>query len=205
MLQKGKVYCDFDGTLIKESIEPIWLKFLIKNKKLHWFQYFLAIISIPVGIIRKKQFKASLFKSWSVGMSREKKQKLIEEFCLTSAEEIHLNSKVLTKLEYLRNFYNIVILTGSDEDLVLNYLRYKKIECLFSNIIAAKMSKNGFFVQQHPYGKEKCKFIDTTSKTVGIANEFADSFFLKMCDRVFVVNGDVKLMALAKEEKWEEI
>lgn len=42
-------------------------------------------------------------------------------------------------------------------------------------------------------------------KTIGIANEFADSFYLEMCDKVFIVKGDARLMSLAEKRKWEII
>lgn len=205
MNSKGILYCDFDGTLIKEDIETAWLNFLIEMKALHWFQYILAVISIPVSMFRKKQFKSSLFKSWSVGMSLEKKDILVNQFLQTKKATLNLNIEVLNYLKKVKDGYDIVILTGSDELLVRSYLEYKKIDKLFTKIIATKTTKSGFFIKQHPYGKDKCKFIDTSKKTIGIANEFADSFYLEMCDKAFIVKGDTKLMSLAKKRKWEII
>lgn len=205
MNMKGIIYCDFDGTLIKEDIETAWLKFLLEERALRWFQYILAVISIPVSMFRKKQFKSALFKSWSAGMSLEKKQKLISQFLQAKGSLLTLNVQVLACLNMVNNHYDIVILTGSDELLVKSYLRFKKIDTLFTEIIATKTSKSGFFIKQHPYGKDKCKFIDTGKKTIGIANEFADSFYLEMCDKVFIVKGDARLMSLAEKRKWEII
>lgn len=205
MNMKGIIYCDFDGTLIKEDIETAWLKFLLEERALRWFQYILAVISIPVSMFRKKQFKSSLFKSWSAGMSLEQKETLVNQFLQTKKAALNLNIEVLNYLKTVKDCYDIVILTGSDELLVKSYLRFKKIDTLFTEIIATKTSKSGFFIKQHPYGKDKCKFIDTGKKTIGIANEFADSFYLEMCDKVFIVKGDARLMSLAEKRKWEII
>jgi len=205
MKKSGIVYCDFDGTFIKEDIETLWLKFLIRNRKIKWYQYILSCISIPVNLIRKKQFRGGMLKSWPVGMTDGKMAQLLSEFYTDVNSQIHINNKVYNLLLNLISEYDLVLLTGSQENLVKSYLNHVSCKDMFTDIIGSRVKSNGFILVRHPYGKDKCKYINNTKKTIGIANEFADLFYLNICDKVYIVPGDKNLTKLAKEKEWEII
>lgn len=200
---KKILICDFDGTLIKENIEKRLLAYLLREKKLIWYQYILAVISLPINLLRKKIGKGNLFSAWSAFLSVNKYNQLIHDFLEMEAKKITLNSEVL---DYIKDFNGKkVLLTGSRLDLVKKYLLYYNQQDLFDEIIGTQTDRRGFIIKIHPYGKEKMKYIRKYNNTVGIGNEYADRYFLKLCKEVIVVNPDDKLEQITKKNNWKLI
>lgn len=200
---KKILICDFDGTLIKENIEKRLLAYLLRERKLLWYQYILAVISLPINLLRKKMDKGNLFSAWSAFLSINKYNQLIDDFLEMEAGKITLRSEVL---EYIKNFNGKkVLLTGSRLDLVKKYLLYYRQQDLFDEIIGTQTEKKGFVIKIHPYGKEKVKYIRKYDNIVGIGNEYVDRYFLQLCKEVIVVNPDDKLEQVARKNNWKLI
>lgn len=202
---EGIVYCDLDGTLLKGDLEFAYLKYLIKKRKITIYQIIVSFLSVPINYIRKRRFKKSLMKSWTLKKSGYLLEKHILEFLEEQSKNLVLRQEILILLMEFQQKYELVLLTGSQEELVKVFLKYKGIDKLFDKVIGSKVSKSGIIVKEHPYGKDKCKYINNSVKTIGIANEYADSFYLKKCDEVYIVQDDKKLVKLAEQLGWRKI
>lgn len=199
----GIVYCDFDGTLVNGNIEADFIRWLAKSKKIAFSNFLCAMVSLPVNFLRKMIYKGNVFSAWSAFSTVQARQELFDtyiETCLLSINEV-----VFDKLQSWRNKYEIILLTGSNEKLVSMFLKKNGLHNFFSSVIGGRLSKNGFIVLQNPFGKDKLKYLIDCPKKIGVANEYADSFYLKRCDDVFVVNPEKKLYRLAIGNNWEVI
>lgn len=199
----SRVYCDLDGTLITGDIEREFIRYLQSIKHFSVLNYFLAAISVPVNTMRRKQVRGSKYKSWTVGCTEEERGRLYSEFLDGNPEKIRFRPEVLEKLKELKESNcEIILMTGSFRELVLSFLEKENVIDLFDEIIACEVAKDGFRVTQHPYGKDKCLFLKKDKPLVGIANEYADHYYLEMCSEAYVVGADEELKRIADEKKW---
>lgn len=196
------VYCDLDGTLIKGDLEQEFLKYLRYHHYFKVCNYFGALLSIPLNYMRKKKYKGSLLKSWTIGFTKEELESMFCDFFKHANSELKINSKTWQLLEDLKSDYRIVLLTGSHEQLVFSFLKYNGLYSFFDEIIGCQMHSNGYLVKAHPYGIEKCNYIIQENSIIGIANEIADCFYLALCDEVFIIEGDSQLEKVARKNKW---
>lgn len=198
------VYCDFDGTFIDGDLENEFVHFLIKNNKLGAVNYLCAFITIPINSIRKAFGYGDVIKAWSV-FKTEKEildyfDSFLQNFCTVS-----INNSVLDKLLFLKdNGYKMVLLTASNEILVDMFLKKTQYDDLFDSIIGSSLKSNKFFVDRSPFGKDKCQYVNG-DYTVGIANEYADRFYLLKCDKVYINSKDKRLLKIVSNNNWEVI
>ena len=203
------VYCDFDGTLIHGDIELEWLNYLMKRQYLKWYHYMVAAITLPVNALQKIRWRGNRIKSWSIGMTDEKFNALFRSFFQERADRLLPNRKVVALLESMHGKGKNVILTGSDERLIERYLMASGMHRYVDRVIGGRVGPKGFVVSRHPYGRDKCGFIQIGGMTIGIANEYADRFYLELCTEAYVVDNecshDWNLLELAAKNKWRVI
>ncbi len=197
------LYCDFDGTLIQENSEGMLVDFLIKSGYFKIYHYILALICRLINFPRRLAKRGAFIKAWTAFLPCEKKTELIEWFWKQKISQIHINQGVLKKIKDFNG--KVVILTGSDQQLVYEFLLRKGLINLIDKVIGNQVGKSGIRVIYHPYGREKCKFLDNSAYKVGIANEAADIFFLSGCDEAYIISGDPKLENAAKKNGWRRI
>ena len=209
MCKEGIVYCDFDGTLICGDIEVEWVRYLRQIHYFRWFHYTAAAVSIPVNRARRKMLRGSLMKSWTIGMDARKMSALLPDFYQQRKARLELNRDVLNLLRTYASSCRLILLTASDERLVRDYLSRTGLEALFDCVIGGISAPCGFFLRREPYGKGKCPFIDKSARSIGIANEWADTCYLRLCTEAYVIGGspeqDSALLRLARKLKWKVI
>ena len=198
-----RVYCDLDGTLIRGDLEREFVGYFQSTGSFTIRNYLLALISIPANKLRRKQERGSIYKSWTVGFTAEKKDRLFSDFLENETGKLETRADVLGLLEeYKSRGSEIILMTGSYRELVLAFLKKKNMVNVFDEVIACEVKGNGFCVSQHPYGKDKCLFLKKDMQLIGIANEYADRFYLEQCSVAYVVGKDEKLKRIADEKKW---
>lgn len=197
------LYCDFDGTLIQENSEQLLVSFLMETGYFKLYHYMAAVLCKAVNLPRRLAKRGAAAKAWSIGLTEQEKSDLIGSFWDKHMEGIHVNSKVLKTAEDFDG--KRIILTGSDRQLVYDFLRRKGIADSIDDVIGAKTAAAGFKVLQHPYGRDKCLFLDPSVYKAGIGNEAADIFFLSQCDQAYIVPGDPVLENIAAKNGWRVI
>lgn len=197
------LYCDLDGTLISYNLEGGLVKHLIKTKRLTIVQYLSAAFTLPFNSLRRRAGLPHLFKSWTAFRSADDKTDVITAFVREKAKDIPFNPAVL---EFVKSFKGKkILLTGCDTELATAFLNETGSGGLFDEVIGARMKRGGFLVSTHPFGKGKPPFVDSGCISVGVANEYADRFFLKKCTEAFVAAPDAKLGEVARTLGWKEL
>ena len=182
------VICDFDGTVIRGNLENIFLRFLLKESVYRWRILIISLFTLPINLFLNKLFCPSIFKSWTYVL-KDKKGEIINDFLNSSffknSELLKYREDVIARLSAVDYDY-LLILTGSDEDLVRAFLR---IESRFNidDIIGSQVKKDYFRVKRHPYGKAKMEFVKRENYNIGIANDYSDHFYMDMCNEKYYV------------------
>lgn len=196
-------YCDFDGTIIHENSEVLFVKFLMQSGYFKIYHYIIAGIALVINAVRRLLGHGNIIKAWTFRLSDINKKELVNQFWDEYGEQINLNMSVIS---YLYSFDGeIVVLTGSDEILVEEFLKRADLLNNVHHVIGAQMGKEGLVVKRHPYGKDKCNYIEKADYILGIANEPVDQYFLSMCNEALIVKGSKKLERIAKEKNWSVI
>jgi phosphoserine phosphatase len=160
----------------------------------------MAMVTLPISKYRKKKYLPGIWKNWTAFTSEEAICSWIDEFLISEIESIEIRNSVY---EFIKEFDGEkVLLTGCDQRLVEEFLKRKGYYDLFNSIIGSKVGKNGFKVVRHPYGKEKCNYLNETNYNVGIGNEYADVFYLLKCREAIAVNPDRQLRDAAINNSW---
>lgn len=203
--KNGIVYCDFDGTLIDTNIEKLFIKFLMKKKYITLSQILVAIPSNFINHVFMLFSYGNIIKAWTFQRDLDEISNLIDEFLTDNCTKMKVNQSVVNLLHDLSKEHEIVILTGSYQLLVQNYLKQSNFGNVVDRVIGTITGKHGFIVLRHPYGKNKCKYIQHNRQTVGIANEVVDQFYLQLCSDAKMVCDDSEVARLCKQRKWEMI
>lgn len=193
---------DFDGTLIKCTLEVEFIKFLFHAKKFKFFHYILFPLIVFINLIPLHLFKTGTwFKTWTLLFSDEELNKLFDQFFDSFKKKDIVNYKVL---EIVKNFKGSrILLTGCYEPLANFYLEKSNIYSIFDKVIGCRVGKFNFFVNQHPYGKDKVKFLSDKVCAVGLGDSYVDNYFLSLCDKVYIVGGSQRLIKYAKKDEWD--
>ena len=201
--EKRILISDFDGTLGVGEIERDFINYLMKGKKLSIYNYFLAVVSIPVNRVLGVFSKGNLLKAWKAKLSKDRLTILIHDY-IDNYCNIKINRTVYNFIETFNGYK--VLLTGSSVELVCSFLHANNMDSLFDEVIGCTTKKNGFLINKHPYGKDKVAFLENMKGyKIGLENEYADRYFLCKCDEVFIVNPDDELERFAKEHGWNTI
>lgn len=192
--------CDFDGTLIKGNIEGSFISFLRREHHFAFKNYACACISYPVNTIKRHFDRGNALRSWSIGITEQDFPHIVEKFLSSSYAPV-VNENVLDVVQSYA--CKKILLTGSDERLVKAFLAEHHLDNIFDNIIGQKGTS--FTISQHPYGKDKLKFLPHASNLIGLGNEFADRYFLEKCHTVYIVQPDSKLKEFSQGKDWMEL
>tara|TARA_Y100000768_G_scaffold386286_2_gene374330 strand:+ start:1559 stop:2179 length:621 start_codon:yes stop_codon:yes gene_type:complete len=198
---KKTLISDFDGTLINCTLEIELIKFLVRTKKLKIYHYILAPFVIfinffPLYFLKKGEW----LKTWTLFLSNEQQNKIFEQFFFDFKNKQLINQNVI---EIIRNFKgNKILLTGCYEPLAVFFLKKLKIDYMFDDIIGSRVGAFNFFVDQHPFGKDKVKFLSNYICSIGLGDSFIDNYFLKHCEKIYVVGDNQKLISYAIKNGW---
>lgn len=182
------VICDFDGTIIRGNLENTFLRFLLKETVYRWRILIISLFTLPINLLLNRFYKPSIFKSWTYVIKGDKIE-VINDFLNSSffrdSELLMYREDVIARLSAV-DYENLLILTGSDEDLVRAFLR---IENRFNigDVIGSQVEKNYFRVKRHPYGKAKMEYVNRENYNIGIANDYSDHFYMDMCNEKYYV------------------
>ncbi len=197
------LYCDLDGTLIRDNLEGAFVAYLRRRRELSVLHYAAAAFTVPVNAFRRRFFLPHPFKSWTAFRSASEKRELISRFLENEGANISFAPNVLRFVEDFKG--KKVLLTGSDEDLAAAFLKFTERSDLFDEVCGSKTAPNGFAVIRHPFGRGKLPFIDAKAASVGIGNEYADRFFLEKCSKAYVAAPDGRLRVTAVKSGWKEL
>lgn len=182
------VICDFDGTIIRGNLENTFLRFLLKETVYRWRILIISLFTLPINLLLNKFYIPSIFKSWTYVLKGQKSI-IIDDFLNSSffKDSVFLKYRedVIAKLSAIEYDY-LLILTGSDEDLVRAFLRIEN-RFKFDEVIGSKVEKNFFRVKRHPYGKAKMEYVNRDNYNIGIANDYSDHFYMDMCNEKYYV------------------
>ena len=199
---KKTLVCDFDGTLVRYTIEIELIRFLIRTKNIKLYHYLLSGFSIPLNCIPLYLFKrGAWFKAWTAFLSVDEQELLFQQFSKESNMNQLINNHVL---EIIQNFKGKkILLTGCYEPLANYILKELQIYDEFDIIIGSKVGLLNFFVIQHPYGKDKIKYLKNTHCYIGLGDSFSDKYFLDNCEKVYIIKGNQKLEKYAANNNWD--
>lgn len=181
---KKVIICDFDGTLIEENIENMFTSYLLQDKRIRYKLISVALLTLPINIIRNKLFLPSLIKSWTFVL-QDKISFYIDDFLQKHKDQIHIKNSTIELINRLR-YDKLIILTGSYHQLVEKFLAIC-LPAFADEVIGSTVKGNKFVVDRHPYGKGKKKFVDIDNYNIGIANEDSDRFYLDLCNEKFII------------------
>lgn len=182
------VICDFDGTLIQGNLENTFVSYLLKETKYGWRILLVSLFTLPINLLLNRFYWPSIFKSWTFVLKREK-QEVIKAFLISDyfkrSTDMRLREDIISKLSSFDSDL-IVILTGSDEDLVEAFI-HSTNRIKFDKIIGSQVESGFFRVKRHPFGKGKTKYVKSKYYNIGIANDFSDHFYMDMCNEKYYV------------------
>lgn len=183
MKEKKYVISDFDGTLIEQDLEQMFMRYLLTLPEVCWRMLLVSCVTLPINMILKWFGYGSLFKSWTLVLG-DKISIYIQRFLDNNIELIQLREDIWDKMRG----YNVpvILLSGCHQDLLQAFLRRINRLNIFESVIGCTM-KNNFVVNAHPYGRTKCNFINTKNYNIGIANDRSDYYYLVLCDEMVYV------------------
>jgi phosphoserine phosphatase len=198
--------CDFDGTLIRQNLENRLLRHLIRAKLLRPLDYALIPIFTPINLLCSKLERRSIVKVWSAGRDAADLDRLFDGFLDDEAPRIEVNERVR---DFVRSFGGRkTLLTGCYQPLAEKWLRLTDNRALFDEVVGSETDWGQFLVSRHPHGRGKVGLLPARDRGVeltGIGNEYADRFFLRLCDHAYIVPGDRLLERLATREGWKTL
>ena len=131
------LYCDLDGTLIRDNLEGAFVAYLRRRRELSVLHYAAAAFTVPVNAFRRRFFLPHPFKSWTAFRSASEKRELISRFLENEGANISFAPNVLRFVEDFKG--KKVLLTGSDEDLAAAFLKFTERSDLFDEVCGSKI------------------------------------------------------------------
>jgi len=182
---KRIIICDFDGTVIEGNIENCFTRFLLQQKELRIKLFTAAIPALLINLPLNKLCLPSVIKSWTYVLKQEISH-YIDLFLKENNRKLKIKKETISLIKEISHDKS-VLLTGSYQELVERFLEYNNIKC-FDKIIGAQVKLPLYlFIKKHPYGKEKCKYVDRTNYNIGIADNYSDHFYLDMCNEKYYI------------------
>lgn len=178
------IIVDFDGTLIEGDLEQSFMKYLMKFPGIRVKMLLVALLTLPINIIRNKLGYPSLYKSWTLVLNNDI-ELYITRFIQEMSQSIRLKNDIWSLLD--KPDAKIVLLSGCYEELLKAYLKSIGKIHIFDQIIGCTMQVDCFRVKIHPYGRSKALFVDRNKYNIGIANEKNDLYYLNLCDEQIYV------------------
>ena len=200
---------DLDGTIIDNSSERVFLKYLLERGELplrnlsQWLLDFIRTQDL-------RQAKAN--KVYLKGLDYQHICDLAQ-ICFTERLVERVSPKVFDLIEFHRTEgRTIVILSGSLELLVRLFYEHLKADLMIGyalEVIEEKITARG--VGLNPYGENKAKLVQELAEThnfdlsesYAYGNHHSDAHKLKQVGHPVAVNPDRKLREIAFANGWQ--
>ena len=200
---------DLDGTIIDNSSERVFLKYLLERGELplrnlsQWLLDFIRTRDL-------RQAKAN--KVYLKGLDYQHICDLAQ-ICFTERLVERISPKVFDLIEFHRaEGRSIVILSGSLELLVRLFYEHLKADLMIGyalEVIEEKITARG--VGLNPYGENKAKLVQELAEThnfdlsesYAYGNHHSDAHKLKRVGHPVAVNPDRKLREIASANDWQ--
>ena len=200
---------DLDGTIIDNSSERVFLKYLLERGELplrnlsQWLFDFIRLRDL-------RQAKAN-----KVYLKDLDYQQICDlaQICFTERLVERISPKVFDLIEFHRTEgRTIVILSGSLELLVRLFYEHLKADLMIGyalEVIEEKITARG--VGLNPYGENKAKLVQELaeahnfdlSESYAYGNHHSDAHKLKRVGHPVAVNPDRKLREIASANDWQ--
>ena len=200
---------DLDGTIIDNSSERVFLKYLLERGELplrnlsQWLLDFIRTRDL-------RQAKAN--KVYLKGLDYQHICDLAQ-ICFTECLVERISPKVFDLIEFHRTEgRTIVILSGSLELLVRFFYEHLKADLMIGyalEVIEEEITGRG--VGLNPYGENKAKLVQELaeahnfdlSESYAYGNHHSDAHKLKQVGHPVAVNPDRKLQEIASANDWQ--
>ena len=200
---------DLDGTIINNSSERVFLKYLLERGELplrnlsQWLLDFIRLRDL-------RQAKAN--KVYLKGLDYQHICDLAQ-ICFTERLVERISPKVFDLIEFHRTEgRTIVILSGSLELLVRLFYEHLKADLMIGyalEVIEEEITTRG--VGLNPYGENKAKLVQELAEThhfnlsesYAYGNHHSDAHKLKQVGHPIAVNPDRKLQEIAIANDWQ--
>ncbi len=200
---------DLDGTIINNSSERVFLKYLLEEVELpfhnlsQWLLDFIRIRDL-------RQAKAN--KVYLRGLDYQHVHNLAQ-ICFTERLIDRISPKVFDLIEFHRaEGRSIVILSGSLELLVRFFHDYLKTNLMIGYTLEVVDGEiTGHCIGLNPYGKNKARLVQGLAEThnfdlsesYAYGNHHSDAYKLKQVGHPVAVNPDRKLREIAIANDWQ--
>ena len=200
---------DLDGTIIDNSSERVFLKYLLERGELplrnlsQWLFDFIRLRDL-------RQAKAN--KVYLKGLDYQHIYDLAQT-CFTECLVERISPKVFDLIEFHRTEgRTIVILSGSLELLVRLFYEHLNADLMIGyalEVIEEEITARG--VGLNPYGENKAKLVQELAEThnfdlsesYAYGNHHSDAHKLKQVGHPVAVNPDRKLREIASANDWQ--
>ena len=207
-MRSGAIF-DLDGTIIDNSSERVFLKYLLEGGELplgnlsQWILDFIRTRDL-------RQAKAN--KVYLKGLDYQHICNLAQ-VCFTERLVERISPKVFDLIEFHRaEGRSIVILSGSLELLVRSFHEHLKTDIMIGYTLEVIEEEiTGHCVGLNPYGENKAKLVQELvethnldlSESYAYGNHHSDAHKLKQVGHPVAVNPDRKLREIASANHWQ--
>ena len=200
---------DLDGTIIDNSSEQVFLKYLLEGGELP-LRYLSQWLFDFIRLRDLRQAKAN--KVYLKGLDYQHICNLAQ-ICFTERLVDRISPKVFNLIESHRaEGQAIVILSGSLDLLVRYFYEHLKADLMVGYALeVVDGAITGHCVGLNPYGENKAKLVQELaeahnfdlSKSYAYGNHHSDAHKLKRVGHPVAVNPDRKLRAIAAANNWQ--
>ena len=204
----GLALFDIDGTILDTSLERLFLRFLIRTRRVHLRAVVIRCLrNLPTLDPRLRKWKSV----YTAGLTAAELEALLPEWWETSVRP-HLYPGIVSALAYFRSRgYIPVFLSGTLRPLA----RYLGGQLGVDHVIASKPRlRNGTFTGHldgpSPLGRRKRRSLLSLLPALNIStdgawafgNRYSDRFFLELASFPVVIKPGPRLDALARRRRW---
>jgi len=202
-------FWDIDGTLVSESMERHFLKYLVDRRRLNPFGILLRYARLALRWPRPKWYQVKL------AYLRRKHESEVGQWiadCWRDVIQTRLNPTALEEIDTLkRDGYRQVLLSGTPRELALPlsvHLGINDLIAAMPEIIDHRYT--GRLIAPHPHGTLKALYAERwcnekhvdLAQTTAYGNHWGDRFLLERVGTPVAVNPDPQLLQHAQDQGW---
>ena len=202
------IFWDIDGTLVKGSLERLFLKYLLEQKHVSRARIASGFLALALRFPLPQWCQVKL--AYLRGRTSVDIQKWIEDCWSVSFEQNLFPGNADALNHFGGSDTHQVLLSGTLEPLAERLGRFLGV----TDIIAAKPEivgdvYSGRLTSPHPHGKVKVERAEewlaersySWDHTTALANHYNDRFLLAKAGRAVVVHPDDRLRGLAEKKR----
>lgn len=189
------IVVDFDGTLIRQDLGKLFSEWLRKENLISRWH---LLKSTPLGLVNylsRNIFEFPLCNRMLMPVDFELLSRKASSFVALAKHDIEINTPLLDLISNYEG--NRILLTGSLEILVLQFLNQMQIDC-FDRVIGQTHGHRGWFLNPTPFGRCKPQFVDFSIE-IAIANDRTDRHLLGRAKHRYLV-----LPSTQSRPKWAD-